>query len=220
MLRPAPSITDSPLQLSPAETAVRGLEREATAAAAQVTRRVEEWKVLDAGGAVEAARQAKAAEVDRARQTAEGLLRRALDARLDLDVPLVAGRGDGGVPGDGGGAGGATADRLDVVSWNHPEWSWEQLMAAALDEPTPTPPGEPTAGGSGDPSSAPRPPAGAPGEGSDVVFTPTSDDGRPTTVQRGTPGQIARPTPIGVPLDTGYRTPPDGPDAPAADRAR
>lgn len=144
---PAPD--RSTRRVGAAELGVRRLERQALAALDASRRADDTVTSLRTGSGHSAVDLERAiAQAQRLEEEAGRRLDQAVRARLDLDVPVAT--SEGGLrtastppstptptptsitasdhP--------ATAvPELDVVSWNRPDWSWDRLVAAALDEP-------------------------------------------------------------------------------------
>ena len=144
-------------RVRPAELAVRRLERQALAAVDVARRAAETAASLGAAGEGDRAEVERAAvEAQRLEQEAGRRVDEAVRARLDLDVPVGPSTGaDAGDEAPGEGGDGPGRGELEVVTWNRPDWSWDRLVAAALDEP---PPDDRTAGTAttGGPSSPAR----------------------------------------------------------------
>ena len=154
------------------EIRARELERRAVDADAAVAAALDGRSGADAPGS---AGSISASELRHLRVEADLLMDRAIAARLEADRAADEAAADGGSPGR-------------VLSWNHPEWGWERLLAAALDEVPSTPPAappaspngaagghrEPSANGSPDPHpSAPdRSPLGRPDGATPVTDPP------------------------------------------------
>lgn len=169
---PAPVAGTGGPSASELELRARELERRAVDADAAVA---DAMDGRSRPGGSEATGSISASQLRRLRLEADQLMDRAIMARLEADRAADGATTDGGAP--------------RVQNWNHPEWGWERLLSAALEEAPSPAPRAPTAspngaaGGHGDPRA----------NGAHDPTRSSSDANRPgIPPDAGTPGSDAR----------------------------